>query len=149
MIAFLKSHKRAIVPGLALAWTAFLLIPPDVWGRLVDLSFFALFLLIIASQFFWFGHILDLGERLRFGKLRHGWLAAVACLLYMFVFFQSIVVLGVVPGVASLLRHPVELANSEDRPFNALAVMLLAAQFILIRRRFRGLVFEHLSIRTP
>jgi hypothetical protein len=55
MIAFLKAHKRAIVPGLALAWTAFQLIHPDVWGRLVDVSFFALFLLIIGSQFFWFG----------------------------------------------------------------------------------------------
>ena len=78
MIAFLKSHKRAIVPGLALAWTAFQLIHPDVWGRLVDVSFFALFLLIIASQFFWFGRILDLGERLVPEKLRHGWLTADA-----------------------------------------------------------------------
>src|SRR5215472_16434637 len=136
MIAFLKAHKRAIVPGLALAWTAFLLIHPDVWGRLVDVSFFALFLLIIASQFFWFGRILDLGEQLVPEKLRHGWLTAVACLLYIFVFFQCIVVLGVVLSwVAFLLRHPVGFASSEDgRPFSFLAVMLLASQFFLIRR---------------
>src|SRR5713226_8412895 len=139
MIAFLKAHKRAIVPGLALAWTAFQLIHPDVWGRLVDLSFFALFLLIIASQFFWFCRILDLGERLVPEKLRHGWLAAVACLLYMFVFFQSIVVLGVVVSwVAFLLGHPVELESSEDRPFYAVAGMLLASQFFLIRRVLKG-----------
>jgi len=139
MIAFLKAHKRAIVPGLALAWTAFLLIHPDVWGRLVDLSFFALFLLIIASQFFWFGRILDLAERLLSGKLRHGWLAAVARLLYMFVFFQSTVVLGVVVSWVG----PVELESSitsgnEDRPFYAVAGMLLASQFFLIHRVLKG-----------
>jgi predicted MPP superfamily phosphohydrolase len=135
MIAFLKAHKRAIVPGLALAWTAFQLIHPDVWGRLVDVSFFALFLLIIASQFFWFGRILDLGERLAPEKLRHGWLTAVAYLLYMFVFFQCIVVLGVVLSwIAFLLRDPVEWGSSGDRPFSVLAVMLLASQFILICR---------------
>src|SRR5712692_2994268 len=139
MIAFLKSHKRAIVPGLALAWTAFLLIDPDVWGRLVDLSFFALFVLTIASQFFWFGRILDLGEWLLSERLRHGWLAAVACLLYMFLFFQCIVVLGAVLScVAFLLRHPVELASSGDRPFYVLALMLLASQFFLVRRVLKG-----------
>jgi hypothetical protein len=128
VIAFLKAHKRAIVPGLALAWTAFQLIHPDVWGRLVDVSFFALFLLIIASQFFWFGRILDLGERLVPEKLRHGWLTAVAYLLYMFVFFQCIVVLGVVLSwIAFLLRDPEEWGSSGDRPFSVLAVMLLAS----------------------
>ena len=49
------------------------------------LSLFALLLIFIASQFFWIGRILDLGERFIPGKPRRGWLTAIACLLYLFV----------------------------------------------------------------
>ena len=115
MIAFLKAHKRAIVPALATAWTVFLLVHPDEWGRFVDLSFFTLFVMLIASQFFWFGRILDLAKRVLSGNPRRAWLAAVAWLLYVFVFVQCIVVLGVVLAVAGfLLLHPDELAGSVD-----------------------------------
>src|SRR5216684_3273913 len=88
MITFLKAHKRAIVPGLALAWTAFQLIYPDVWGRLVDVSFFALFLLLIASQFFLFGRILKRGERLLPGRPRGSWIGIIGFLLCASVVMQ-------------------------------------------------------------
>jgi hypothetical protein len=44
---------------------------------------------LIASQLFWIGRILDLGERLIPGKPRRAWLAIMAALVYLFVFLYS------------------------------------------------------------
>src|SRR6266436_2144764 len=49
----------------------------------------AALLIIIASQLFWIGRILDLGERLIPGKPRRAWLAIMAGLVYLFVFLYS------------------------------------------------------------
>ena len=62
-ITVLRAHKRVIVSLLIFAYAAFLLIHPDEFGRSIDLLFLALLVMLIASQFFWIGRILDLGER--------------------------------------------------------------------------------------
>ena len=49
----------------------------------------ALLLIFTASQLFWIGRILDLGERLIPGKPRRAWLAIMAGLVYLFVFLYS------------------------------------------------------------
>lgn len=48
-----------------------------------------LLLLFIASQLFWIGRVIDLGERFIPGKPRRAWLALVAGLLYVFVVAYS------------------------------------------------------------
>ena len=58
-------------------------------GDFFALLLFALLLLFIASQLFWIGRILDLGERFIPGKPRRAWLAVVVGLLYSFVFIYS------------------------------------------------------------
>ena len=64
---------------------------PDRVRRVVpfDLILFALLLIFIASQIFWIGRIIDLGERLIPGKPRRVWLAIIAGLVYLFVFAYS------------------------------------------------------------
>ncbi len=89
IIRFLGTYKRVIVFLLVFAWAAFLLIHPDEWGRFVDLSFFAIFVMLIASQFFWVRRVLDLGERFLPGKPRRVFLAVVAGLVYLFFFIYS------------------------------------------------------------
>ena len=61
MIRFLRAYKRVIVFLLVFAYSAFLLIHPDEWGRFVDLFFFALLVMLIASQLFWIRRVVDLG----------------------------------------------------------------------------------------
>ncbi len=89
MISFLRAYRRvigrAIVLLLILALATFLIAQADFFG----LSLFALLLIFIASQFFWIGRILDLGERFIPGKPRRAWLAIVAGLVYLFVFTYS------------------------------------------------------------
>ena len=55
------AHWRAIVLLLILACVAFLVARSDEFGRF-ELILLALLLIFIASQFFWIGRILDLGE---------------------------------------------------------------------------------------
>src|SRR5258708_21612078 len=62
---------------------------PIAYGDFFDLITLALFLLFIASQIFWIGRILDLGERFNPGKPRRAWLAIMAGLVYLFVFLYS------------------------------------------------------------
>ncbi|MGH9650019.1 MAG: hypothetical protein ACRD3I_06055, partial [Terriglobales bacterium] len=80
MISFLRAYKRVIVWLLVFAYAAFLLIHPDEFGRINDLFFLALLVMLIASQIFWIRRILDLGERFIPGKPRRAWLAVVASL---------------------------------------------------------------------
>jgi predicted MPP superfamily phosphohydrolase len=81
MIAFLRRHKRAIIALLPVGLAAFLLRPTDFFG----LMLLALLVIFVASQIFWIGRIVDLGEWLLPGKPRRAWLTAIACLLYLFV----------------------------------------------------------------
>jgi predicted MPP superfamily phosphohydrolase len=84
-------HWRAIILLLILALATFLIAHADFF----DLFTLALFLIFIASQLFWIGRILDLGERFIPGKPRRAWLAIVAGLVYLFVFAYSF------PGIES------------------------------------------------
>ena len=70
VVGFFRAYKRRIVSSLIFAYAAFLLIHPDEEGRAFDLIHFALLVMLIASQFFWIGRILDLGERFIPGKPR-------------------------------------------------------------------------------
>jgi len=76
IIRFLGTYKRVIVLLLIFAYCVFLLLAdPGAFGASLNLIFFAILLIFIASQFFWIGRILDLGERFIPGKPRRGWLA--------------------------------------------------------------------------
>src|SRR5438128_11683105 len=81
-------HWRAIILLLVLSLATFLIAQADFF----DLLVFALFLICIASQFFWIGRILDLGERFIPGKPRRAWLAIVAGVVYLFTVIYSILV---------------------------------------------------------
>src|SRR5713226_5780368 len=81
-------HWRSIVLLLILGFVAFIVAPFDEFVPFM-LILFALLLLFIASQIFWIGRILDLGERFIPGKPRRAWLAIMAGLVYSFVFLYS------------------------------------------------------------
>ena len=87
-------HWRAIILLLILA----LATVPIAYGDFFDLITLALFLLFIASQVFWIGRILDLGEQFVPGKPRRASLAIVAGLVYLFVLAYSF------PGIESSLH---------------------------------------------
>lgn len=89
MISFLRAYKRAIIFSLAFAFSAFLLIHPGELGRFYALLFFAIFVMLIASQLFWIRRVLDLGERFIPGKPRRAWLAVIAGVVYLFFFAYS------------------------------------------------------------
>src|SRR6266852_6416958 len=81
-------HWRAIVLLLILGFVAFIVAPFDEFVPFM-LILFALLLLFIASQIFWIGRILDLGERFIPGKPRRVLLAIIVGLVYLFVFAYS------------------------------------------------------------
>jgi predicted MPP superfamily phosphohydrolase len=88
MISFFRTHKPVIsrvITFSLVAFGAFWLAPS--WsevGPLFFLLFFAIFVMLIASQLFWIRRVLDLGERFIPGKPRRAWLAVVAGLIYLF-----------------------------------------------------------------
>src|SRR5205823_13253102 len=85
MIMFLRAHKRLITLSLV-AFCAFWLTPS--WsevGPFGFLFFSVLFVLLIVSQIFWVGRVVELGERFIPGKPRRAWLTSIAtvvCLLF-------------------------------------------------------------------
>jgi predicted MPP superfamily phosphohydrolase len=90
MITFLRAHKRLITFSLV-AFGAFWLTPS--WsevGPLGFLFFFALFVMLIVSQIFWVGRVVDLGERFIPGKSRRAWLTAIASVVCLFFFAYNI-----------------------------------------------------------
>jgi predicted MPP superfamily phosphohydrolase len=85
MISFLRAHKRVITFSLV-AFGAFWLAPS--WGEAgpVDfLLFFALFVMLIASQPFWIRRVRELGKRRIPGKRWRKGLGAVGLLVYLFL----------------------------------------------------------------
>src|SRR5947208_959591 len=82
------AYRRAIVLLLILACVAFLVSRSDEFGRFEVIGL-ALFLIFMASQIFWIGRLVDLGERFIPGKPRRAWLAIMAGLVYLFVFLYS------------------------------------------------------------
>jgi predicted MPP superfamily phosphohydrolase len=89
MISFFRAYKRAIIFSLVFAFSAFLFIHPGELGRFYALLFFAIFVMLIASQLFWIRRVLDLGERFIPGKPRRAWLAVIAGVVYLFFFAYS------------------------------------------------------------
>jgi len=81
-------HWRAIILLVILACAAFQVVRSNKSGPF-DLMELALLLIFTASQLFWIGRILDVGERLIPGKPRRAWLAIMAGLVYLFVFLYS------------------------------------------------------------
>src|SRR5215472_1190629 len=104
-LILLRAHKRRIVFGLIFAYAAFLFVHPDEEGRVADLIWFALLVTFIASQFFWIGRILDLGQQFIPGKPRRGWLAIIAGLIYLFIFIHSY------PSIESTNAHVFRAAD--------------------------------------
>jgi predicted MPP superfamily phosphohydrolase len=95
MISFVRANKRVIIFSLVFAFSAFLLIHPGELGRFYALLFFAIFVMLIASQLFWIRRVLDLGERFIPGKPRRAWLAAIAGVVYLFFFAYSVRSFGI------------------------------------------------------
>lgn len=93
------AHGRAIILVLILAYAAFLVVRPDEFGPSIDLVFLAILVVFIASQLFWIGRVLDLGERFIPGKPRRAWLAVIASLVYLFFFIYSF------PSIESTNAH--------------------------------------------
>ena len=82
------AHWRAIVLLLIFACVAFLVARSDEFGRF-ELILLALLLIFIASQIFWIGRLVDVGERFIPGRPRRVWLAIMTVVLYLFVFLYS------------------------------------------------------------
>jgi uncharacterized protein len=83
------AHWRALVVVLISALAASVVVLGPVRLLFFDLFLFALFLIFIASQIFWIGRIVDLGERLLPGKPRRARLVIIADLVYLFVVAYS------------------------------------------------------------
>ena len=97
-------HWRAIVLLLILGFVAFIVAPFDEFVPFM-LILFALLLLFIASQIFWIGRILDLGERFIPGKPRRVLLAIILGLVYLFVFAYNF------PSIESTNTHVFRAAD--------------------------------------
>ena len=89
-LILLIAHRRKIVSGLIFVYAAFLLLHPDEDGRAIDLIFLALLVTLIASQFFWIGRVVDLGERFLPGKPRRAWLGAIAGAICLLLFAYNL-----------------------------------------------------------
>jgi len=95
MISFSRAYQRVIahwrifIASLIAVFAIYQLIYPDEFGRFVDMAFLAIFVMLIASQFFWVRRVLDVVERFLPGKRRRIWLAVVAFLIYLFFFIYS------------------------------------------------------------
>src|SRR5438445_13150075 len=93
-LSFLRSlqrvvaHWRAIVLLLILPCVVFLVARFDEFAR-SDLIGLALLLIFIASQIFWIGRLVDVGERFIPRRPRRVWLVIMASLLYLFVFLYN------------------------------------------------------------
>jgi len=88
-------HWRGIISLLILAPAAFLIADGDFW----DLFLFTVLVIFIASQFFWIGWIVELGERFIPGKPRRAWLAVIAGLVYLVALIYSY------PSIESTSAH--------------------------------------------
>ncbi|HEV2493222.1 MAG TPA: metallophosphoesterase [Terriglobia bacterium] len=90
IVGFLRAYTRIIVSSLVFAYAAFLLIHPDEEGRAFDLIFFALLVMLIASQLFWIRRIVDVGERFLPGKPRRAWLGAILGAICLILFLYNL-----------------------------------------------------------
>jgi hypothetical protein len=90
MITVLKAHKRAIVLSLIFAYTVFLLVYPDEFGRFYTLFFGAITPVLIAGQFFWIRRVGKLGKRLISSKRWRRGLGAAGLIVYFSLLAYSL-----------------------------------------------------------
>jgi uncharacterized protein len=88
MIRFFRAHKQVTSRVLTFSLVALcaLWLTPS-WseaGPFYFLFFFAIFVMLIASQFFWIGRVVGLGERFIPGKPRHALLTGIASVIWLF-----------------------------------------------------------------
>jgi predicted MPP superfamily phosphohydrolase len=94
VISFFRAHKPVIsrvITFSLVAFGAFWLAPS--WsevGPFGFLFFFALFVMLIVSQIFWVGCVVDLGERFIPGKPRRAWLTAFASVVWVFFYAYNL-----------------------------------------------------------
>jgi uncharacterized protein len=86
-------HKRGITFSLIFAFCVYPLIDLGKFGP-QRVALRVILVMFIASQIFWIGRILDLGEWFIPGKPRRVWLAAIACLTELFLFVYSYTHMG-------------------------------------------------------
>jgi predicted MPP superfamily phosphohydrolase len=91
IIRFVRAHKRVSVIIFSwVAFCAFVLIPNWREGPFYFLFFSTLFVMLIASQLFWVGRVVGLGERFIPGKPRRAWLTFLATVVCLFFFAYNI-----------------------------------------------------------
>jgi len=87
MIRFFRAHKRvSVITSSWVLFCAFVLIPNWREGPFYFLFFSGIFVMLIASQLFWIGRVVGLGERLIPGKPRRAWLTAIASVVCLSFF---------------------------------------------------------------
>jgi len=99
-------HWRIFVVALIAIFAVFQLIHPDEFGRLLDMAFLAIFVMLVASQFFWVRRVLDAVEQFKPGQPRRSGLAVIAFLIYMFFLIYSY------PSIESANDHVFRAADS-------------------------------------
>lgn len=152
MISFLRAYKRVIIFSLVFAFSAFLLIHPGELGRFRALLFFAIFVMLIASQFFWIRRVLDLGERFIPGKPRRAWLAVIAGVVYLFFFAYSFRSFGIghIPRPADPRLHSVLIVGAFSWwMVGSLAGFGLVMVFWTIDRAARAAAWVYRRSRKP
>jgi uncharacterized protein len=90
MFRFFRAYRRRIAISLLLAYATFVLIHPDEEGRISDLIWFAVLVMLIASQLFWIRCIVDVGKCFLPGKLRRVWLEAIGGAICVVLFLYNL-----------------------------------------------------------
>jgi uncharacterized protein len=99
------AHWRAIVLLLILPSVVFLEARFDEFARF-DLILLALLLIFIASQIFWLGRLVDVGERFIPGRPRRFWLVIMTVVVYLFVCVYSYPEFGLVHVIRAADYRP-------------------------------------------
>ena len=99
------AHWRAIVLLLILPCVVFLEARFDEFARF-DLILLALLLIFIASQIFWLGRLVDVGERFIPGRPRRFWLVIMTVVVYLFVCVYSYPEFGLVHVIRAADYRP-------------------------------------------
>lgn len=147
MIVFLRAHKRLM--GIMLSWAVFCvlwLIPNRREGPFYFLFFSAIFLMLIGSQLFWIGGVLDLTKRLVPGSPRRVSIATIAIIAGLFLLAYNL------PGGDSAHLTPRDVLFV--MPFSwwfvgSMAAFALVAVFWTVDRTTRAAAWVYRQVRSP
>ena len=128
------AHWRAIVLLLILPCVVFLEARFDEFARF-DLILLALLLIFMASQIFWLGRLVDVGERFIPGRPRRFWLVIMTVAVYLFVCLYSYPEAGL--GHASLMITAIST--------NVLSGVAFVMSVVIISRTFISASFRCFS----